>query len=215
MVSSAPGHARAARRTPASSSRRGRHSFPYSLSVNEEAITTARLDGGGASKTTVVCGFLGCDAKPFNPLLASAAARPSTCRDWRPTATRWIATFLQSLCRGVEPQAARAAKAVLERMSEMLFVEALRRYVDAPAGRPDRLARRQCAIPRSAARSALMHEQSGRTRGRSSDWRDDAALSRSALHERFVHFIGQPPMQYLAQWRMQLAAAGCARPTQR
>jgi AraC-like DNA-binding protein len=32
-----------------------------------------------------------------------------------------------------------------------------------------------------------------------------AALSRSTLHERFVHFIGQPPMQYLAQWRMQLA----------
>jgi AraC-like DNA-binding protein len=31
-------------------------------------------------------------------------------------------------------------------------------------------------------------------------------LSRSALHERFVHFIGQPPMQYLAQWRMQLAS---------
>jgi AraC-like DNA-binding protein len=26
------------------------------------------------------------------------------------------------------------------------------------------------------------------------------------VHERFVHFIGQPPMQYLAQWRMQVAA---------
>ena len=35
---------------------------------------------------------------------------------------------------------------------------------------------------------------------------EEAALSRSVLHERFVHFIGQPPMQYLAQWRMQLAA---------
>jgi transcriptional regulator GlxA family with amidase domain len=35
---------------------------------------------------------------------------------------------------------------------------------------------------------------------------DEAALSRSSLHERFVHFIGQPPMQYLARWRMQLAA---------
>ena len=34
-----------------------------------------------------------------------------------------------------------------------------------------------------------------------------AALSRSALHERFAHFIGQPPMQYLASWRMQLASA--------
>jgi AraC-like DNA-binding protein len=35
---------------------------------------------------------------------------------------------------------------------------------------------------------------------------DDAALSRSTLHERFVHFIGQAPMQYLARWRMQVAA---------
>jgi AraC-like DNA-binding protein len=26
------------------------------------------------------------------------------------------------------------------------------------------------------------------------------------LHERFVHLIGVPPMQYLAQWRMQAAA---------
>lgn len=34
----------------------------------------------------------------------------------------------------------------------------------------------------------------------------EAGLSRSSLHERFVHFIGQPPMQYLASWRMQLAA---------
>jgi len=31
-------------------------------------------------------------------------------------------------------------------------------------------------------------------------------MSRSSLHERFVHFIGQPPMQYLTRWRMQLAA---------
>jgi AraC-like DNA-binding protein len=31
-------------------------------------------------------------------------------------------------------------------------------------------------------------------------------MSRSTLHERFVHFIGQPPIQYLAQWRMQVAA---------
>ena len=33
-----------------------------------------------------------------------------------------------------------------------------------------------------------------------------AGLSRSALHERFVALVGQPPMQYLSGWRMQLAA---------
>jgi AraC-like DNA-binding protein len=31
-------------------------------------------------------------------------------------------------------------------------------------------------------------------------------MSRSVLHERFVRLIGVPPMQYLAQWRMQAAA---------
>ena len=31
-------------------------------------------------------------------------------------------------------------------------------------------------------------------------------LSRSALAERFVELIGQPPMQYLTQWRMQVAS---------
>ena len=52
---------------------------------------------------------------------------------------------------------------------------------------------------------SLMHQRPAE------DWTldrlgEEAALSRSTLHERFVHFIGQPPMQYLAQWRMQLAA---------
>jgi AraC-like DNA-binding protein len=34
----------------------------------------------------------------------------------------------------------------------------------------------------------------------------EAALSRSALSERFTHLIGEAPMQYLARWRMQLGA---------
>jgi AraC-like DNA-binding protein len=35
---------------------------------------------------------------------------------------------------------------------------------------------------------------------------EEAGLSRSALAERFTHLVGVPPMQYLAQWRMQTAA---------
>jgi AraC-like DNA-binding protein len=34
----------------------------------------------------------------------------------------------------------------------------------------------------------------------------EVGASRSTLAERFVHFVGQPPMQYLARWRMQVAA---------
>src|SRR2546430_4750291 len=46
-------------------------------------------------------------------------------------------------------------------------------------------------------------------RGRSwtiESFASQVALSRSALAERFGHFVGQPPMQYLTNWRMQLAA---------
>ena len=34
----------------------------------------------------------------------------------------------------------------------------------------------------------------------------EVGLSRSALAERFTRLIGEPPMRYLARWRIQLAA---------
>jgi hypothetical protein len=44
--------------------------LPFALSMKDAEITTARLDGG-RDRATIVCGFLGLDAKPFNPLLAA------------------------------------------------------------------------------------------------------------------------------------------------
>lgn len=175
--------------------------LPFSLGISEQGITTARLDGGGRDAATVVCGFLGLDARPFNPLLASlprvlhlagAAAGPSS----------WITTFMRT---AVEESNRRrpGGEAVLERMSEMMFVEVLRRYLDGlPSDQTGWLAgMRDPVIGRAL---ALLHERPAEA------WTierlgEEAGLSRSALHERFVHFIGQPPMQYLAQWRMQLA----------
>jgi AraC-like DNA-binding protein len=94
-------------------------------------------------------------------------------------------------------------EAVLERMSEMLFVEVLRRYADSlpPEQTGWLAAMRDPAVGRAL---ALLHENPAQA------WTlerlgEDAGLSRSSLHERFVHFIGQPPMQYLTQWRMQVA----------
>ena len=85
-----------------------------------------------------------------------------------------------------------------------MFVDAVRRHLDRLpedskgwlAGLRDRFVGRALE---------LLHEQPGE------DWTienlsERVGLSRSALHERFVHLIGVPPMQYLAQWRMQAAA---------
>ncbi len=177
--------------------------LPFALSVNDQGETTARLDGGGDTQTALVCGYLGCDAKPFNPLLASMP-RVLRMPGVAAGSGSWIASCLRALVEESNRKRP-GGEAVLERMSEMLFVEVLRRYVDTlPANQTGWLAgMRDVAVGRAL---ALMHERPAEP------WTverlgEETAMSRSTLHERFVHYIGQPPMQYLAQWRMQLAAA--------
>jgi AraC-like DNA-binding protein len=150
--------------------------------------------------STVVCGFLGCDLHPFNPLIA---ALPRLLHLRSGTDDTWIANFAQQAV--AESHARRAGgEAMLARMSEMMFVDAVRRYADQLppqsagwlAGLRDRFVGRVVA---------LMHQEPARA------WTIDelggiVGLSRSALHERFLQLMGVPPMQYLAQWRMQAAA---------
>jgi AraC-like DNA-binding protein len=151
------------------------------------------------ASTTVVCGFISCDVKPFNPLIA---ALPRMLRLHDADAGGWITRFLQHAV--AESHAGRPGSAVmLARMSVMLFVDAVRRYADALpgdgggwlAGLRDRFVGRALALLHERPAHPWSIDELGRQVG----------LSRSALHERFVQFTGQPPMQYLAQWRMQLA----------
>jgi AraC-like DNA-binding protein len=176
--------------------------LPYALSMCEAEGTTASFGGGGGDHATVVCGFLGLDARPFNPLLA---ALPRVLRIPGSTlgTDSWVTTFMRAVV--TESNSKRpGGEAVLERMSEMLFVEVLRRHIDSlPPEQTGWLAgMRDPAVGRALSH---IHEKPAEA------WTlerlgEEAGLSRSSLHERFVHFIGQPPMQYLTQWRMQVAA---------
>lgn len=175
--------------------------LPFALSVTEAGVTTARLDGGGPERVTVVCGFLGCDARPFNPLLVALPRVLRVTGDVLGPGS-WIGQFLATAV--VESNARRpGGEAVLELMSTMMFVEALRRYLDSlPPEQTGWLAgMRDPGVGRAL---ALLHDQPGKA------WTlellgEAAGLSRSTLHERFTHFVGQPPMHYLAQWRLQVA----------
>ena len=178
--------------------------LPFALSATSEGVTAARLDGGGREQTTLVCGFLGCDARPFNPLLAALPRvlhMPGAASAGG--AESWVGELLRAAV--LESNAKRpGGEAVLERMSEMMFVEVLRRYIDSmlPEQTGWLAGMRDPTIGRAL---AVLHERP------SEAWTlellsDAVGSSRSALHERFVRFIGLPPMQYLTQWRMQVAS---------
>jgi AraC-like DNA-binding protein len=150
--------------------------------------------------TILVCGFLGCDQRPFNPLLA---ALPRMLHLPAARAGAWVARVIDQAV--IESNDKRpGGDAVLERLSEMMFVDAARRYLDGLpedatgwlAGLRDRFVGKALA---------LMHERPDHAWS-VDDLAREVGLSRSALHERFVEYLGQPPMQYLASWRIQLGA---------
>jgi AraC-like DNA-binding protein len=173
--------------------------LPLRLAVNGHDVSMS-VPIECTADATIVCGFLGCDLQPFNPLIA-ALPRLMHLRATEDDA--WIGRFTQQAV--IESHARRpGGEAMLARMSEMMFVNAVRRYADRlPAQSEGWLAGlRDRFVGRTL---ALMHEQHAKA------WTIDElgqqiGLSRSALHEHFVRFIGVPPMQYLSQWRMQVAA---------
>lgn len=157
--------------------------------------------GGGGDRAHVVCGFLGSEVVS-SPLLATLP-RLLLHNVAKSGAGEWIASSFQFAARGISTSQVGAAS-LISRLSELLFIEALRGYVESlPSGQQGWLAAlRDPFVSRAL---ALLHARPDQA------WTAEqlaglVGLSRSAFAERFTTLIGQPPMQYLGQWRMQLAA---------
>ena len=187
------------------SSERGLRAPPQDLSVYERRpgapLPFPLKLGSGAPEVHLVCGFLGCDARPFNPLLA-ALPRVLRASD-RDAPGGWLSRFMEMAeaeARTPRP----GAEAVLARLSEIMFVEVIRRHVESLL--PDRTGwLAGLRDPHVGRALAALHARPGHA------WTIDAlgreaGLSRSALAERFTALVGEPPIQYLGRWRMQVAA---------
>jgi AraC-like DNA-binding protein len=144
-----------------------------------------------------VCGFLGCDSRPYNPLLT---ALPRVIRVSDHASGALGAYFRAALA---ESEGRMGGACMLGRISELMFVDVIRRYLETlPPSRATWLS--GLRDPYVGRALNALHEAPAR------DWTLEAlaqvaALSRSAFAERFAQYVGQPPMQYLASWRMQLA----------
>jgi len=158
--------------------------------------------GGGGAATRIVCGFLGSEEVRGNPVLGT---RPPVLRvkAARQSSADWIrSTFLYA---AEEIAAGRmGTAAVAGKVSELLFVDAIRSHVETLAdghtgwlaGLKDPSVSRALALLHAKVAVPWTVYELGR----------EVGLSRSALGERFTRIIGMAPMQYLANWRIHAAA---------
>lgn len=162
---------------------------------------------GPGEKTGLICGYLACDARLIQPVLSGlprvlrVPLRVDASGEWLENSIRHALTQVSSGTPG--------SNVIVARLAEVLFAETIRRYIlQLPQGRTGWLA---AAGDASIGRAlAALHNDPAR------DWSlEDLArtvgLSRSALTDRFARYLGQSPITYLTEWRLELAAESLRR----
>jgi AraC-like DNA-binding protein len=163
-----------------------------------------RTGGDGPSDARLICGFFTCDARPFNPLLDSLPRFIRFGRNSSRGSYNLLDQFIRFATEEMGDKRA-GSQIVLNRLSELLFVEVIRRHMDQLAKDSNTGWLAGLRDPLIGRALTLLHAQPAHA------WTLDelasrAGASRSALADRFAHLVGCPPIQYLTQWRMQLAA---------
>jgi AraC-like DNA-binding protein len=178
---------------------------PYGAENAAQLPLAMSLDGGGES-TKIVCGFLGCDARPFNPLLQSLP-RLLHVRAPADGAAGPADAFMRFALLETREQRVGAAS-MLSRLGELMFAELVRRNIETlpEDGRGWLAGLRDRHVGRAL---SLLHGEPAR------DWTlemlaREVGLSRSALAARFSSYIEIAPIQYLQRWRLQIAASQLA-----
>lgn len=191
------------------------HVMSSSPGMRAEPVTSDQIDHGakqlpfvlnygaiGPPSAKLVCGFLACDARPFNPLLDSLPPVIKV-RDTIDRDEGWLRQFIRFATRESADRRA-GGEGVLAKLSELMFIEVVRRYLETlPPEQTGWLAGLRDPFVGKAL--SLMHGAPAQ------DWTiEDLAkqvgVSRSVLAERFTELVGIPPMHYLAKWRMQIAS---------
>lgn len=159
-----------------------------------------REGGGGAGGAEYVCGFLGCDMRPFNPILS---ALPPLVRVKRAGGNDLLGRLLDlALAEARLPRV--GGESIRLRLSELIFIEVVRQHLESlPAHgtgwlsglRDPSIGRALGALHQYPAHSWTLSELA-----------ELAGMSRAAFAARFAHLLGRPPLQYLTLWRMQIAA---------
>jgi AraC-like DNA-binding protein len=166
-----------------------------------EGLKAVRF-GGGGEIARFVCGFMACEPR-LSEVFLSGLPPLLKVRVGEEPSGQWLE---HSIRFSVEQASGSSAGSglVIAKLAEVLFVETLRCYVNTLppsetgwlAGTRDRFVGQALALLHSKPSHPWTIPELAKHTG----------LSRSRLADRFHHFLGQPPMAYLAQWRVKLGA---------
>jgi AraC-like DNA-binding protein len=166
--------------------------LPFLMNYGDHGPASARL----------VCGFLACDARPFNPLLENL---PPVIKagDPRNSDASWLNQFIRIAVMESEEKRV-GGESVLAKLSELMFIEVVRRHLETlPPEQAGWLAGLRDPFVGKAL--SLMHGEPAYS-WTIEELAKQVGLSRSVLAKRFADLVGTPPLQYLAKWRMQIAS---------
>jgi AraC-like DNA-binding protein len=158
--------------------------------------------GGRGDVTRIICGFFGCDKLAERSFLAGLP--PAFSVNLRTDdAGQWLESSVRHLLGQAQARRPGTA-ALLSKMAQVLFVETLRRYMGRlPAHAVGWLAGARDPLVGGAL--AQLHGDPRRPWTLAMLARAVGA-SRSVLGQRFIAMLGEPPLGYLARWRLHLAA---------
>lgn len=176
-------------------------SIDHALPVQMPLLTRVRY-GGDGDPALVICGWFAYERDIPNPLIGALPRMFRTSVGKRP-AGPWIeASIRYALDEGDSPHP--GSGLVRAKVAEMLFVEALRGYIESlpPAQtgwlsglRDPQISKCLALMPADPAHAWSVAELA-----------DKVHMSRSVLAERFTELVHVPPMQYLKRWRLSIAA---------
>ncbi len=166
-----------------------------------QGLKLARF-GGGGEITRFVCGYLACEPR-LSQIFLSGLPPMLKVHVVKEPSGQWLEHSIR-FSVGETNGSNAGSGLVLAKLSEVLFVETLRRYMSALP--PDQIGWLGGARdPIIGQALALLHREPAYPWTLSNLARH-VGLSRTRLAERFRYFLGESPMTYLTQWRLKLGA---------
>src|SRR6201998_3493505 len=168
--------------------------------IGAKANGNVALCGGGGHPTTIVCGSLSFDRaslRPITQLLPNFILMKAD-----QARTLALHTTVQALASEMEEQAP-GSEVVASRLAEVLFIQILRAHI-ASGPKRNKGWLRAVFDPQIGTALSAIHDNVN-TPWTVESLAEAAGMSRSAFAARFKELLGQTPMEYVTEWRMQKA----------